>query len=436
MKKTLCLSETEITFQSEAISEDVSVWMGVSETITAYPTSIDQLIVTWDGIEHGCQGQDIDGVMAYGNAGILNVMFGASEYEDTGEPFLLAFQDGYGAMFYTLNADSTHVVTIYIVSPELVLKDKNGLESSYPIDLPIVISDDLGGEQEYSHGVVVDGVTIELDLYSGDQSISVPDGQLVKRATITKPATLLPENIKNGVVIAGVYGRYNNQKPEMTTSVGLYMPSGNQVITPNSGYVFTKVTVQKPSTLTPANIKKGVTIGGVTGTAITDTFGATREADFATGNMVISATSTAWLSSVTITKPTTLIPENVVQGITIAGVAGSHECPTTESEEKTVDPDFSSGDIMVEPSDGKLISKATIIKPDTLIPENIVKDVIIAGVTGTHKCAGGGIVDVETEAKMDAILVAENIGKYYRYIGGTTDNYIQGDIYLVEDDSA
>lgn len=49
-------------------------------------------------------------------------------------------------------------------------------------------------------------------------------------------------------------------------TVELSMPSGNQVIQPSTGKVLSKVTVQKPSTLTAENIKKGVNIGGVTGT--------------------------------------------------------------------------------------------------------------------------------------------------------------------------
>lgn len=48
--------------------------------------------------------------------------------------------------------------------------------------------------------------------------------------------------------------------------VELSMPSGNQVILPTSGKVMSKVTVQKPATLLPENIKKDVVIGGVTGT--------------------------------------------------------------------------------------------------------------------------------------------------------------------------
>lgn len=55
-------------------------------------------------------------------------------------------------------------------------------------------------------------------------------------------------------------------KPEQTKTVDLSMASGNQVISPDSGKVLSKVTVNKPSTLIPDNIKKDVNIGGVVGT--------------------------------------------------------------------------------------------------------------------------------------------------------------------------
>ena len=48
-------------------------------------------------------------------------------------------------------------------------------------------------------------------------------------------------------------------------TVELSMPSGNQVILPTSSKGMCKVTIQKPDTLLPENIKKDVVIGGVTG---------------------------------------------------------------------------------------------------------------------------------------------------------------------------
>ena len=51
-----------------------------------------------------------------------------------------------------------------------------------------------------------------------------------------------------------------------TKTVALNMASGNQIIDSTSGKYMTQVTVEKPSTLIPYNIKKGVEIGGIKGT--------------------------------------------------------------------------------------------------------------------------------------------------------------------------
>lgn len=56
-----------------------------------------------------------------------------------------------------------------------------------------------------------------------------------------------------------------------------------------------------------------------------------------------------------------------------------------EEEEKTVDLDMASGNQVVDPTSGKVISKLTITKPSTLIAGNIKKSVVIAGITGTYE---------------------------------------------------
>lgn len=53
---------------------------------------------------------------------------------------------------------------------------------------------------------------------------------------------------------------------QQARTVDLNMPSGNQTIIPDNGKVLSKVTVTKPTTMIPENIKKDVNIGGVIGT--------------------------------------------------------------------------------------------------------------------------------------------------------------------------
>jgi len=54
-----------------------------------------------------------------------------------------------------------------------------------------------------------------------------------------------------------------------------------------------------------------------------------------------------------------------------------------EEQSKTVTLDLEDGNQTVYPDSGKVLSEVEITKPDTLLPENIKKDVEIAGVVGT-----------------------------------------------------
>lgn len=57
--------------------------------------------------------------------------------------------------------------------------------------------------------------------------------------------------------------------------------------------------------------------------------------------------------------------------------------PQAQSQEKTVNLSMASGNQVIAPDDGYALSKVTIVKPDTLIPDNIKKDVNIGGVVGS-----------------------------------------------------
>lgn len=62
--------------------------------------------------------------------------------------------------------------------------------------------------------------------------------------------------------------------------------------------------------------------------------------------------------------------------------------PATPTETKTVEPNFASGNQTLTPTEGKVFSSVTLTKPATLLPENIKKGVIICGIEGTYEAAG------------------------------------------------
>lgn len=81
----------------------------------------------------------------------------------------------------------------------------------------------------------------------------------------------------------------------------------------------------------------------------------------------------------------TVYPGMLAKGITAhdksgAQITGTLEVPATE--ERMVELSMPSGNQVILPTSGKVMRKVTVQKPDTLLSENIKKDVVIGGVTG------------------------------------------------------
>lgn len=93
---------------------------------------------------------------------------------------------------------------------DIVLKDRNGNSIEYPGVNHIKVKTTDGETRDFvdSETVpeVVENMPIALDFSGGDQEIVAPDGMVVKSAIIQQPATLIPENIAEGVNIAGIVG--------------------------------------------------------------------------------------------------------------------------------------------------------------------------------------------------------------------------------------
>lgn len=81
--------------------------------------------------------------------------------------------------------------------------------------------------------------------------------------------TVTPSAAQQTAVAPGKYTTGNvvvAAVPTEAKTVELSMPSGDQTVSPSSGKFLSAVTVKKPATMLPENIKKGVSIGGVVGT--------------------------------------------------------------------------------------------------------------------------------------------------------------------------
>ena len=84
-----------------------------------------------------------------------------------------------------------------------------------------------------------------------------------------------------------------------------------------------------------------------------------------------------------------------------------------ETEEVSVALNMANGDMVIAPTvEGKLLSKVTVKKPNTLIPDNIAKDINIGGIIGA--LAGGGDIKIATGTakgdKYNYTTVNHNLG--------------------------
>lgn len=223
--------------------------------------------VIWDGVEYSCEAQDmsamISGTIALGD---LSAYGG----NGNGEPFLIG-SNANGASLLSFDTETSHTLAIYQGEAEeestgvdIVLKDRNGTDITYPGIKAVKLNTADGGTQTFIAAESAEK-TVEADFSTGNMAVKPDAGTLLSKVTVTKPDTLIASNIKNGVEVAGVTGQFIGDTEEST--VALNLADGNQVVTPTTAErVLSKVTITKPDTLVPENIVKDVDIAGVIGT--------------------------------------------------------------------------------------------------------------------------------------------------------------------------
>lgn len=90
--------------------------------------------------------------------------------------------------------------------PEILIRDITGTDRNYTTN-DVAFRSPNGGTVNYTYGNK-STLNVNLDFAGGDMAISAPAGTLYNRVTIPKPATLISENIAEGIVIAGIEGTF------------------------------------------------------------------------------------------------------------------------------------------------------------------------------------------------------------------------------------
>lgn len=91
------------------------------------------------------------------------------------------------------------------------------------------------------------------------------------------------------------------------------------------------------------------------------------------------------LSSVAVAGDANLLPKNVVKDVSIFGVTGTHECPAPKLHEKQINP-TAAPQIYYPDTGYDGISKISVVGDPDLSPENVVYGKQIFDVVGSHKC--------------------------------------------------
>ena len=272
----------------------------------------------------------------------------------------------------------------------------------------------------------------------------------------------------------------------------LNMKEGNQIIDANGAF-FESVSIIKPETLIPENIKKGIDIGGVEGTFEIKGESKTAEIDFSTPYFKAYSSSDVnafaieenigkyirimykpydglfndkkqyayyrydpeqdsmhpWvevsnneipikdeqnilpddgtiLTEVILPRPDTLVPDNIRKNIDIGGVSGNFIGNGYSYTENSLD--FSNGVCTIIPEEDKLFNEVNISIPEGLEPDNIKSGVVIAGIQGTYVpeeyplLSPPTVISSPTGYNGNSILTGPNTGMYLTVTNPTTKN--------------
>ena len=97
---------------------------------------------------------------------------------------------------------------------------------------------------------------VQLALAGGNQDVIAPNGYLYYKVTIVKPDTLVSNNIRKGVTIAGVIGTMEEQKEEEEKTINI-TANNTYAVVPTEGKTLSKVTAVV--TVSPTLQSKSVT---------------------------------------------------------------------------------------------------------------------------------------------------------------------------------
>ena len=167
--------------------------------------------VSWDGEIYECVAFDVSalvpGMVGLGNGSAFGL-------PGNNEPFIIGVGEA-DINFFVMDANDQsekHTVAIYMITEgqlEVTLKDRSGADITYPVENGIRLFKPDGTSKVFVDSDSVPeavGVSVALDFSGGDMEVTPEKGTVFSKVAIPVPDGLVPENIAEGVTIAGIAG--------------------------------------------------------------------------------------------------------------------------------------------------------------------------------------------------------------------------------------
>lgn len=182
------------------------------------------------------------------------------------------YENTYNINFKSNNFDCTQLTFIKINtgSVRIIYKFTGGTVIAYDS-----MREQVWADEAYKTITIYDGqdvglAVLEVFLNANAEKLDFPNYAIYDRNNVVKLAEafrnkLGTTELLNHTKMINLVNNLALQKQEVEKTYTLDFTNGNIVDTPTSGQVFNKVTIVKPSTLIPSNILAPVTIAGVQG---------------------------------------------------------------------------------------------------------------------------------------------------------------------------
>lgn len=290
-----------------------------------------------------------------------------------------------------------------------------------------------GAQATFFRGAVVQPFEEVLNMKEGNQTIDA-NGAFFESVSIIKPETLIPENIKKGIDIGGIEGTFEIKGESKTAEIDFSTPyfkaySSSDInaleIEENIGK-YMRV-MYKPYDGLFANKKQ---YAYYRYDPERDSIHpwvevSNNEIPLKDEQNILPDDGTI-LTEVILPRPDTLMPENIRKNIDIGGVSGNFIGDGYSYTENSLD--FSNGVHTIIPEEDKLFSEVNISIPEGLEPDNIKSGVVIAGIQGTYVPEEYPLLSPPTAISSptgyngNSILTGPNTGMYLTVTNPTAKN--------------